>query len=409
MTDGQTASTGPGVPSVNHIFTSGVIQTIGISVNAPSAPTQITGQQAFTRIIAGKYTGNQGSVQSLSKKTVPVLTLRGTTSSNNNTNAAGEPFFMVSFVNQFSTSNTDLTDVALQSVPEAGVLQSTAANVPVLSIGGSPSHFFIMNDSGDYDAVGNPGQRASAIQTRGDFRITKVGTQAATGHVFQLQKLGPNNGSPTVDNGIMHIESRPTPPSPTSFYMRFTQNLNAAGSISSASGTSVTYSTSSDYRLKKDVAPIENSRSIIEALLPRVWKWKTDDQPGMGFIAHEVTDVLPDNFGKGVVCGEKDEVTKFGKLVDANGVVQGWTEGDVLYPTYVPEPRAQEEIDANIEKGLTWVHEPSEDKVQYQSIDSSFLVAPLVGAVKELSAALNELESRMTQYESRLAAMEAKG
>lgn len=103
------------------------------------------------------------------------------------------------------------------------------------------------------------------------------------------------------------------------------------GSVST-NGTSTTYATSSDYRLKNTIAPVTGALAKVAALKPCTYKWNADGSDGQGFIAHELAEVVPD-----AVVGEKD-------AVDAEG------------------------------------------NPQYQGIDTSFLVATLTAAIQELKA-----------------------
>ena len=96
--------------------------------------------------------------------------------------------------------------------------------------------------------------------------------------------------------------------------------------------TSTTYSTSSDYRLKENVAPMTGALNKVSRLKPVTYKWKADGSDGQGFIAHELQAVVPE-----CVSGEKDAVDKDGN----------------------PE---------------------------YQGVDTSFLVATLTAAIQELNA-----------------------
>jgi hypothetical protein len=73
-----------------------------------------------------------------------------------------------------------------------------------------------------------------------------------------------------------------------------------AGSIT-CNGTSTSYNTSSDYRLKDNPQPLTGSGAFIDALKPKTWAWKADGSRGVGFIAHEVQEVSPAS-----VTGEKD-------------------------------------------------------------------------------------------------------
>jgi hypothetical protein len=71
------------------------------------------------------------------------------------------------------------------------------------------------------------------------------------------------------------------------------------GSIS-FNASSVTYNTTSDYRLKKDIEPLDGL-NIIMKLNPIKFKWKSDNSYGDGFIAHELQEHYPS-----AVIGEKD-------------------------------------------------------------------------------------------------------
>jgi len=109
------------------------------------------------------------------------------------------------------------------------------------------------------------------------------------------------------------------------------------------STTNTTYSTSSDYRLKENVAPMTGALDKVQALKPCTYTWKVDGSNGEGFIAHELAEVVPD-----CVTGEKD-------AVDAEG------------------------------------------NPQYQGIDTSFLVATLTAAIQELNAKVTALEAQLNK------------
>ena len=117
----------------------------------------------------------------------------------------------------------------------------------------------------------------------------------------------------------------------TNGHIQFINGNGQVGSITT-NGSTTTYATSSDYRLKENVAPMQNALATVAQLKPCTYTWKADGSAGQGFIAHELQAVVPD-----AVTGEKD-------AVDADG------------------------------------------KPQYQGVDTSFLVATLVAAIQELKA-----------------------
>jgi hypothetical protein len=106
------------------------------------------------------------------------------------------------------------------------------------------------------------------------------------------------------------------------------------------SGSTTSYNTSSDYRLKENVAPMTGALTKVAQLKPVTYTWKADGSDGQGFIAHELQAVVPD-----CVTGTKDAVDKDGKP-------------------------------------------------QHQGVDTSFLVATLVAAIQELTARLEALENK---------------
>jgi hypothetical protein len=120
---------------------------------------------------------------------------------------------------------------------------------------------------------------------------------------------------------------------------------NKAGSIDHTGTTTVAYTTSSDYRMKENIAPMTGALTAVLQLKPCTYTWKEDGKAGQGFIAHELQEVVPD-----CVSGEKD-------AVDADG------------------------------------------NPQYQGVDTSFLVATLTAAIQELKAELDEAKARIAALE----------
>jgi hypothetical protein len=110
------------------------------------------------------------------------------------------------------------------------------------------------------------------------------------------------------------------------------ESTTSIGNITNAGGTNTQYNTSSDYRLKENIALMTGALAKVALLKPSTYKWKSTGAEGQGFIAHELQEVFPD-----AVCGEKDAV---------NG----------------------------------------DGSIQSQSIDTSYLVATLTAAIQELKA-----------------------
>jgi len=76
------------------------------------------------------------------------------------------------------------------------------------------------------------------------------------------------------------------------------------------SSTATTYLTSSDRRLKSDIVDISDSGTLIDALKPRQFNWKSTGKLSSGFIADEFQQVVPD-----AVHGNVDAVDTQGNPV----------------------------------------------------------------------------------------------
>jgi len=126
------------------------------------------------------------------------------------------------------------------------------------------------------------------------------------------------------------------------------------GAIAQTNSTTTSYSTSSDYRLKENIAPMTGALDKISQLKPVTYKWKSDNSNGQGFIAHELQAIVPD-----CVTGEKDGVETIDEF-DKDGKKIGTKE--------VPK---------------------------YQGIDTSFLVATLTAAIQELKAEVDSLKAQI--------------
>jgi len=96
-------------------------------------------------------------------------------------------------------------------------------------------------------------------------------------------------------------------------HMRFANTNGFIGSIST-SGTSTAFNTSSDYRLKENVNYDWDGTTELKKLKPAKFNFKADsDTTVQGFIAHEVSDIVPE-----AINGTKDE-----KDADNNPIYQG--------------------------------------------------------------------------------------
>ena len=98
--------------------------------------------------------------------------------------------------------------------------------------------------------------------------------------------------------------------------MRFRVQGNQSGYIQ-VNTSSVTYSTSSDYRLKENVVSISDGITRLKQLKPYRFNFKNDSSTTLdGFYAHEASEVVPES-----VVGKKDAVDAEGNI-DPQGIDQ---------------------------------------------------------------------------------------
>ena len=87
----------------------------------------------------------------------------------------------------------------------------------------------------------------------------------------------------------------------TMFVMVYHSNGGSAIGSITTSNTATAFNTSSDYRLKENIQPLENGLERLNNLKPVKFDWKEDGTSSEGFMAHEAQEVFPD-----AVTGEKD-------------------------------------------------------------------------------------------------------
>jgi hypothetical protein len=189
------------------------------------------------------------------------------------------------------------------------------------------------------------GSESMRINSNGNLL---VGTTTQTATPVQGVILGGADSSSGVYIGHANGTSS------GNYYMAFSYNGSAIGSITQNGTTNVAYNTSSDYRLKENIQPMQNALATISQLKPVTYKWKTDGSDGQGFIAHELQAIVPD-----CVTGDKDAVDAEGNPV-------------------------------------------------YQGIDTSFLVATLTAALQETKALLDTQAETINALTARIVALEGQ-
>ena len=155
----------------------------------------------------------------------------------------------------------------------------------------------------------------------------------------------------------------------------------ASGSIKiNPNANTVSYNTSSDYRLKENVNYSFDATTELKKLKPAKFSWKSDSDSTVveGFLAHEVSDIVPL-----AVQGTKDETEVIPNGVyNANGNLH---KKDVLEDEWI-----KGKASGAFASDTTW--SASKTIPKYQVIDQSKLVPLLVKTVQELEARIKTLE-----------------
>jgi hypothetical protein len=249
------------------------------------------------------------------------------------------------------TVNADTSQLVIED-------NSTAGITLLGGTGGTGAIFF--GDSGDND-IGlieyDHGANSMAFKTNAteQMRLTDNGSMLLGGTATQA----------STPNIYIHAAGAMI------FLRRKTSNGNVAEFINTSnevkgsitvSATNTAYNTSSDYRLKENVATMEDATTRLKQLQPKRFNYISDESNTVvdGFLAHEVSSIVPE-----AITGEKD-------------AIKVWQEGEKL-----PE---------GVSVGDNKLDENGNTIPDFQSIDQSKLVPLLVKTIQELEARIKTLE-----------------
>jgi hypothetical protein len=145
--------------------------------------------------------------------------------------------------------------------------------------------------------------------------VVKVNTRmfidgdfTTTGATFKLKA---EFGGSSAEAGISINDKDAATNSP--HFVQFRRSGTIIGSISrNGSNDAVNFNTSSDYRLKDGIVDKTDGIEKIKLLKPRKFYWKTNTDKTLvdGFIAHEVSDIVPE-----VISGTKDAVDEDDNII----------------------------------------------------------------------------------------------
>lgn len=205
-----------------------------------------------------------------------------------------------------------------------------------IEVGGGNSVYLTANNaSGNmYFRTGGANTRMT-VDSSGNVRINTTGAL-----VSGTEKVTIAGGSSSVYDACLTLKSGYATGSTSVNGVYFLNNSNNPAGYISWNGTSTSYVTSSDYRLKENVSATWDATTRLKQLNPVRFNFIADaDTTVDGFLAHEVQDIVPE-----AISGTKDAVD-------------------------------------------------DEGNPEYQGIDQSKLVPLLVKTIQELEARITALEA----------------
>jgi hypothetical protein len=202
-------------------------------------------------------------------------------------------------------------ELVIEGSGQSGITIASGAsdkgNIFFADSGGTAQGKVIYNHSSNHLRFDTDGSERMRIHGGAvDSDKVSIGTTSAVGGFHVMYNAGDSTSQGTItvtannsgnSTGILFLDG---------------QNQNCGRiTVKGGDNTSQFY-TSSDHRLKQDVAPLDSSLETIKSLQPKKYKWNTNPDSGYheGFLAHELQSLVPD-----AVTGKHNEVDSEGNPI----------------------------------------------------------------------------------------------
>ena len=295
-------------------------------ITTPADGTVTTAKLADSSVTAAKLASGVGGVAGISSSAdATAITIDSSENVGIGTTSPGGDFEVKMASNvRLVVDDTLSSGVTLRSIQDSGThnhMSVSADNIRFLTETGS-----------------NTASERMRITNSGGVNVGSEGT------------AGTAQGLNVHNHGWSTMATFKTGTSTNAQYVQFINSNGVVGSIN-MSGSSTSYNTSSDYRLKENIVEITDATTRLKQLKPKRFNFIADaDTTVDGFIAHEVSSVVPE-----AISGEKDAMK---------------TEEYEVTPAVLDE----------------------DGSIQPQGIDQSKLVPLLVKTIQELEARIQTLE-----------------
>jgi hypothetical protein len=212
-----------------------------------------------------------------------------------------------------------------------------------------------------------------------------IGSVNPTRH-GQTTKTLVYNGSSTTSEFALHVGRVGTG---AENQICFTNGYGKVGSVTT-SGTSTSYNTSSDYRLKENLVDLTGASARVNQLNPLRFNWITDDTNTAidGFLAHEVATVVPE-----AITGTKDAMR------DEEYEVTTAVYEDILIEAVLDAEGNELEAERTEQRLVTEAVMGTRSVPDYQGIDQSKIVPLLTAALREALTKIDDMETRLAALE----------
>jgi hypothetical protein len=291
-------------------------QRVGIGTSSPNDVLEVAGNDAYIRV---NRTGNE-----------PGILLTYSNSATNRGNIAVTSGGAMYFTSGGNTERMRIDSAGSVAIGSTSTASATRLTLKGAGTGGNT--LFNCQDSGGTGllTLSENGKLIMASNANGLLGQIQAGITANSASTNSVITSTCNSSGPYPFGARGETNTQ-------GLFGFFDGSNNVIGSITK-SGSNVAYNTSSDYRLKENIAPMTGALAKVAQLKPVTYTWKADGLDGEGFIAHELAEVKPH-----AVFGEKDAVDEHGGI-------------------------------------------------KPQGIDTSFLVATLTAAIQELKAELDTVK-----------------